>query len=250
MVRKVLWTSGWDSTFRVLYSLIVDKVDVEPIYIIDNQRKSTLKELETMIKISSLFNEKYPDLSEKLKPITLINYELKKTKQYENNLKYLRELPIKFGNQYAWLSVPLNKHISTLENIEISFQAGSSQTEFLKPYLYKLTTQDNYLILDSAPDNIRSLFGKYYFPLINLTKTDMKKISEKLGFYDLMLKTWFCHKPLIGMPCGSCNPCKDARFKYNMKYRLNFISLYICPIFSFIRKPFIRLIYKKKHSLL
>jgi hypothetical protein len=27
---------------------------------------------------------------------------------------------------------------------------------------------------------------------------------------DVVLSTWFCHSPILGQPCGRCNPCKDA----------------------------------------
>lgn len=43
----------------------------------------------------------------------------------------------------------------------------------------------------------------------------MSKLEEieefkKLGFEKSILKTWFCHRPVFGLPCGHCNPCKDC----------------------------------------
>ena len=37
---NLFWTGGWDSTYRLLYLLIVEKKYVQPYYIIDLTRKS------------------------------------------------------------------------------------------------------------------------------------------------------------------------------------------------------------------
>ena len=39
-IKKVLWTGGWDSTFRVLYLVLVEKCQVQTYYIIDPFRWS------------------------------------------------------------------------------------------------------------------------------------------------------------------------------------------------------------------
>jgi len=45
---NLLWTGGWDSTFRLLYLVFVEKRRVQPYYIVDTERRSTLNELKTM----------------------------------------------------------------------------------------------------------------------------------------------------------------------------------------------------------
>ena len=45
---NLLWTSGWDSTFRLLQLVVEQKVSVQPIYIIDTGRASTLTEIKSM----------------------------------------------------------------------------------------------------------------------------------------------------------------------------------------------------------
>ncbi len=44
-MKNVLWTGGWDSTFRVLELVIMKKEMVQPHYILDEDRASTQKEL-------------------------------------------------------------------------------------------------------------------------------------------------------------------------------------------------------------
>ena len=48
--RKILWTGGWDSTFRVI-ELSRKNVVIQPIYVLDSGRKSTDYELKAIDKI-------------------------------------------------------------------------------------------------------------------------------------------------------------------------------------------------------
>ena len=47
----LLWTGGWDSTYRLLYLLLVDGTAVQPIYLVEYQRKSALHEVASMARI-------------------------------------------------------------------------------------------------------------------------------------------------------------------------------------------------------
>src|SRR5699024_10809179 len=55
---KLLWTGGWDSTFRLLQLLLEDKKPVQPIYIISRFRKSSDHELKVMENIRELLTER------------------------------------------------------------------------------------------------------------------------------------------------------------------------------------------------
>ena len=44
----LLWTGGWDSTFRLLYHVLIDKQPVQPIYFINPDRQSLREELKSM----------------------------------------------------------------------------------------------------------------------------------------------------------------------------------------------------------
>jgi hypothetical protein len=43
---NLLWSGGWDSTFRLLELILVRRRPVKPYYVIDSQRMSTGVELE------------------------------------------------------------------------------------------------------------------------------------------------------------------------------------------------------------
>ena len=53
----VLWTGGWDSTFRILQlqkKKSEEKIIIQPIYVSDDSRKSEIKEIEAIKKITTM----------------------------------------------------------------------------------------------------------------------------------------------------------------------------------------------------
>ena len=103
-MRHVLWTGGWDSTYRVLDLVIIKSIDVQPYYIIDEQRSSTKKELETMELIKEeLFNidNKYESCIKK----TVFIHKKEIPRNNEITAAYNRLRQISFiGSQYDWLA--------------------------------------------------------------------------------------------------------------------------------------------------
>src|SRR4249919_454123 len=45
---RLFWTGGWDSTYRLLWLLLVEGRHVEPIYLVDETRRSLHVERRTM----------------------------------------------------------------------------------------------------------------------------------------------------------------------------------------------------------
>jgi hypothetical protein len=54
----LLFTGGYDSSFRLLEATIVENLVVQPHYIIDHRRRSKHLELRTMAKILTLLEKK------------------------------------------------------------------------------------------------------------------------------------------------------------------------------------------------
>ncbi len=69
-----------------------------------------------------------------------------------------------------------------------------------------------YWILDeeNSSRDVMTVFGSLHFPLIETTKLEMLEEYKQMGFTETMKKTWFCHTPVSGEPCGVCNPCRQA----------------------------------------
>lgn len=214
--RNILWTGGYDSTFRVLYSIIVDKVEVVPHYLIDTNRRSTLRELYAIDEIREKLN-----CGNKLKEI---NYKNIKDVKIDQGLTeaylYLKNI-YKIGIQYDWLSRYAKHYLD--DPLEISIHGDGKFKKMLGPYLYKNKEDDSWRIKSvdtKIPECI--LFENFQFPIYGMEKKTMKAIAINHGFDKMLEMTWFCHIPYRGVyPCGSCNPCKDA-YRMGFKYRLPF----------------------------
>ncbi|MDF1576026.1 MAG: hypothetical protein P1P86_12635 [Bacteroidales bacterium] len=74
---------------------------------------------------------------------------------------------------------------------------------------------------DKSEKFLQDLYGYFRFPLPlnNMTKLETLESYNKLGFSDIVSKTWFCVHPLKGEPCGICTPCTQVMQK-GMGYRI------------------------------
>ena len=63
---KLLWTGGWDSTFWLIYSLLIKNYIVQPYYIIDPLRKSSLLEIQRINEIREMITRRLPKINELL----------------------------------------------------------------------------------------------------------------------------------------------------------------------------------------
>ncbi len=232
---NLLWTSGWDSSFRLLHLLLVQKRPVQPYYIIDRGRRSLDVELRTMEKIRKVVFSKAPYTQSLLLPIIF-----KELEEIKPNLlitgQYQRLVGLgRLGNQYEYIAryaneVGLDDLEMSIEKRSPSFFASHVRPDMIEEwegnfYNYRLKLQP------ANPDV--SLFKYFKFPTIELTKLDMKALAITDGFMDVMEHTWFCHFPKNGAPCGVCNPCSIAiregqgkriplvgRLRYLLHYKL------------------------------
>jgi len=228
----LLWTGGWDSTYRLLELILAYGETVRPHYIIDTGRPSVGNELRAMGKIKKFLRNAYPEASERLlqtsyAEVSDIKPDAEITKAFKSvtSTEYL-------GGQYEWLARYCKER--DIPSIEIGFIAKPADVENKKSFLTKITGGDfkgrqhfNYAkMLRSSTNGNRTSFSfdpglcteaeytvfRYFSPTIrDKTKVDIKHIVDRNGWCGLMSLTWFCHRPLFGKyPCGRCNPCTDA----------------------------------------
>lgn len=202
---NVLWTSGWDSTFRVA-SLVIDQGrTVQPWYVLDTGRRSTAVELETQGKIRAALVSMDPAARDRLLPIKTARIEdipanAEITRQYQA----LRERG-HLGTQYDWLSRFAKWRNITLE---LSIHLDDKAHDFLDGHVEELIDGTYRLRRDEAEPDLQ-VFAPFIFPLFDLSKPEMQQRAEQMGFGHIMEMTWFCFNPLLDRtPCGSCNPCK------------------------------------------
>lgn len=225
---KVFWTGGFDSTCRIAQLSRLD-VTVQPYYLIDRKyRRSYPFELKAISEILTEI-EKHPETRFKIYPLIKVDVStLKPNNEISEAHKRIRK-EIALGMQYEWLATFALDH----PGVEISFEkeVGGHIYNFFKEHGVLRRVDEgpiSYLVFDDVrtDKDLLSIFGNLHFPLPINEKTKYELIEEyhRLGFEGLMLKTWFCHNPVNGEPCGVCNPCRIV-IKDGLSFRLPAASL-------------------------
>lgn len=216
--HTLLWTSGWDSTFRLLQIVLIKKETVQPIYIIDNCRKSLKNEVTAIDNIVHKIITKYPNSKELIKPIWYLEKEkIDINKEISTAFSELTSIR-KIGSQYEWLAQFCynydlkNVEICIEKNLELSSFAHYLKNNYLDVNPFDVETKKVY-------EAINTVFKYFHFPVIDLLKTDMLAITKENQWEEIMNLTWFCHKPNKNKPCGKCNPCKDV-IKKGLGFRI------------------------------
>jgi len=219
---NLLWSGGWDSTFRLLYLIFVERKCVQPFYIVDTARRSTSHELRAMHIIREEVAKRNPQLANLIKPTIIVSVHNIKP-DFEITAKFNRlgkKLPAPIGAQYElFASFAKQWKIRNLELcIELSERAPNTIVNLLSKYV-----DDDLKMRQFDKNDDISIFSFFSFPLLKLSKNDMKRIAVEKGFLDILEKTWFCHTPWHNRPCGICVPCTIA-IKEGFGYRLPKIS--------------------------
>lgn len=231
---NLLWTGGWDSTFRLLDLVVVQKKKVQPYYVVSGARQSARLEIATMDKIRMLLYKKYPHAEALLLPT--IYKEADAIKESEPITQQYKRLAATqhLGNQYDYLARFADE--AGIEALELSIHKDDHAQKFLQAYVVK--EADRYRLMDQPSYEDLKLFRYFRFPILDLTKLDMQETATRHGFLDLMYQTVFCHTPLKdGTPCGQCNPCRytiaeglKQRVPYTRRVRYNAIQTLKPPV--------------------
>jgi hypothetical protein len=207
-INKLLWTSGWDSTFRLLDLVLIQKKRVQPYYVISRSRQSWEVELQTMEKIKSLLFKKAPDTRQLLLPTitkerNLITINDLFTQQYKR-----LQTTAHLGDQYVYLASYAEE--SGIEGLELAIHKDDQAHKFLENYVVEEKNRKYYKLKEDLTDSDLALFKYFRFPILNLTKLDMQKLATEHDFLGMMNLTWFCHSPINQKPCGLCVPCRST----------------------------------------
>jgi 7-cyano-7-deazaguanine synthase len=198
---QLLWTGGWDSTFRLLQLALVEGRPVQPHYVIDLDRLSTPYELRAMdaIRERALQRAAQPDL---IAPTQIVVRSQFPVPQELARMWQSLDGRMHIGPQYLWLAavaagmgwfgveLGMERQVPTHTPLS-SLMAATARGE--------------------ADDPDSALFRYWRFPLIEWSKDDMAAFAREHGFLDLMALIWSCHAPIAGRPCGRCRPCRLSR---------------------------------------
>jgi hypothetical protein len=207
---NLFWTSGWDSTYRLLYLTFVCKQTVQPIYIVENKGRASVNvEMQTMDLIYQEIKKKDPETAKLILPIvykqlTEIQIDDEISDAYEKITKKLS-----LGGQYVYLASYAK--YSVFDNIELCIIHQGRIFEFLSPLMVEFNEREfiNYRMSEIDQDEtLHKIFGRFNFPIIFQIKPELRDNAKGYGFIDILEHSWFCHSPLPGkIPCGVCPPC-------------------------------------------
>ncbi|WP_372636590.1 hypothetical protein [Fodinibius sp.] len=218
----LLWTGGWDSTFRLLQIVLEEKKVVQPHYILFNDRWSKDKEIETMNQIKKMVFSDYPFTQNLINETIFIEEDEIGPDQAVSQLYEVLKREKYIGNQYDAI-VRYAKQFQ-FDNLEIGTEGSGNTYAFVKPHVGQI---DGKRKVDSekAPEHIYNFYKYFNFPLLNYSKQEMAESAGKKGWLTILNNTWICHKPIFGsIPCGACNPCINAAKDEFAKNRLPLIS--------------------------
>ena len=214
----LLWTGGWDSTFR-LVELSFDEVDIYPVYVIDSARKSQTIEQKRMQEIVDILRNK-PQTKACIHDIEMIKLEdIPEDPEITEAYRIVHE-KTSLGSQHEWLA-----RLGKLKpGLELGAKAGNPQTSHLTHAVHEygnLIIENGVGFFDpnSSSKEGMLVLGCFRFPLITRTERDMLESIKKWGYEDVMQKIWFCHTPIGEMPCGLCHPC-EVKMESNMEFLL------------------------------
>lgn len=207
----ILYTGGYDSTYRLLEALIIEKRTVQPHYIIDHRRHSKKIELKTMQKVMDLVREKFPHTKELLlEPIFTKRKDIPKSESHRKKVASLRTR-IRLGEQYFWLVEyallhPKLKLEISIENDEVP---GNGITSICTGNTSGKGSECR--IVENPDPKELCVFKDFRFPILDKTKKEMLSIAKANNFADILLNFWTCHRPsVLGNPCGLCKPCQQS----------------------------------------
>lgn len=205
----LLWTGGWDSTFRLLQLLLVHRVPVVPWYLEDPTRASTGVERRTMARIAGHLHETHPHTRALLRPLRVRAVaEIPRDAAIDQALREIRKRSW-IGDQYAWL--PAFCRHEGLKGMELGVHVDDKVQALLRDYVTEFDHPCGFRTLrvdDRHADTPEHrLFHWFTFPLFGIDKVGIARQSAAAGWDGIMDMTWFCHTPVHGRACGLCPPC-------------------------------------------
>ncbi|WP_242927494.1 7-cyano-7-deazaguanine synthase [Pontibacter vulgaris] len=221
-ISNLLWTGGWDSTYRLLELLLVENKSVQTYYVIDSNRASTAIELQTMQLLRDSILQKNPKAKNRFPESRIIKLEDIKPNQEITERYWRMANKERLGIQYEWLArLALQFGIDNLQ-LSVERRPDSFMGRHVYPFLKREEPENrrSYRLKEEPVNPDVHFFGKFEYPLIELTKQDMRALAIKYKFENIMNHTWFCHKPTKSKKsCGVCVPCSLV-IKDGMGYRL------------------------------
>ena len=239
---NILWTGGLDSTFLLVSICRAGGMNtIQPVYVIDPTRGSVKEELCAIRNITQLIRKQVAGGERLLDVITVKVSDIASDSVITQAHAYLHE-KYSLGTQYDWLArYAKQQNLNLMVGVQMESRGkvvhtleGVSLNKVTIANIDCLTVNE----VDQLNQCAKTVFEHLLFPclIVGTSKVQEWKLLQKWGLEELAHQTWFCHQPVLGMPCGQCNPCKDA-INEDMAWRVPYQG----RILGWVRKQYRRL---------
>ena len=218
----LLWTGGWDSSFRLMHLMHHTDAVVQPWYVIDEMRYSIGREVSAMRRIREALTQRDASYGPRILPTRFQAREQippnpSVVEQYQKLSERMR-----VGTQYSYLG-RLARSLGMVLELSIH-DKNHGLGKAIWPHTERVETPYGPVLrLKADADPLLELFRPYSFPLLGMSKLDMGEEARAGHFDELLGLTWFCHTPRNGKPCGRCRPCQQV-IQGNLDHRMPITS--------------------------
>ena len=237
---NLFWSGGWDSTFRLLQLSQHEGVPIQPIYIRDHNRPGMAQEFSAMRDLLPQIRSiaKSPVLDVDLYDRMAICRDFPNREISEAYVRLADEFGL--GYQYELFAL-LCSGLGMRAECAVEDSPRSKARKAIE-------TQCILLPSDGVPGDLgclrvaskdgsadaETVFGRLDFGMLDVSKVEARRMAKDGGWMPLMDRTWFCHTPVRGKPCGMCNPCRDAMVE-GMSWRMPLLSRMRYHVYSLWR---------------
>lgn len=221
---NLLWTGGWDSTYRLVELSRTNK-RVQPIYVHGEGRISENYEIRAMNRVLEGLAKKKETTAEIL-PIKYVLFNSIELREDISKAYHSIADTIHFGTQYEWLPCLAFEYPNLEIGIEKAPPEQSGAINAVKTFgkmVFDETSGTYILDKENSSEELVLVYGNLRFPIIEKDATEMKANIVEWGYEDIMENVWMCFRPIFGKPCGLCNPCK-SKMESNMAFLLPPVS--------------------------
>lgn len=199
---RLLWTGGWDSSFRLMQLLLLERRAVQPIYVLTPDRTTARLELRAIERMRDGLRPRLADPA-LLRPLQILLASDHRPTSWQRAAFDAIRARAHLGTQY--LALAGVAETQGWRDVEVSVERYTSP-DGLSAWSRML--MDSPGVLGQRPE--AQLLKYWSFPVMHLTKEDMGQIAAQEGFLDLLRLRWFCHDPVGEKACGRCRPCRLA----------------------------------------
>lgn len=217
--HNLLFTGGFDSTFRLCQLSRMEGVEVQPVYFkFDDSlgRMNQQKEIAAQDAVISCLRNKPETKAVILDPVRLSENDLPSDPDYDNAFKHWHLFPFIQGQLRCIGKIPLlypgieiAREGPTLKHRQDGFKYGKTRTALMQHGMKFNDMPDGSVLIDGsyAESGLDLLYCRFTYPILGIPETSMAPIIHEWGYEDVFKHTWTCDFNL-DHPCGVCHNCE------------------------------------------